>query len=275
MAIDNSFMIKRLEGFDTLYVLFSAATHAPFVECDEETMDDQIYVFTTEESARECAERYRAEKLAVQPAKLPGKAVKAFFTSLFLFSVTTVILQDEGAPVRIALDQLAKSPDIEVMKQAKVPGANPELQLTGMYFMQELARPVERNAEEKKHLRELEEEMAHNLLASRFIISFDVSAIKGKWNPADPEQRKKIRVPLIRHKNGKNYQPVYTDLSEFQKFNQNNKNVKLQMLVVPYSRLAGLLVKDAEGFAVNPGGFNLILNRAQLEQMTKRYGDRA
>ena len=273
MTIDNSFMIKRLEGFETLFVLFSAATHSPFVECDEDTMDDQVYVCTSEEGAKECAERYRADKLAVQPARLPGKAAKAFFTSLYLFGVTAVILRDEGAPVRIALDQLAKSPDLEKMKQAKVPGANPELQLTGMYFMQELSRPVERNAEEKKHLRELEEEMAHNLLHARLIISVDVSAVKGPWNPADPEQRKLVRVPMIRHKNGKNYQPVYTDISEFQKFNQNNKNAKLQVLVVTYDRLAGLLVKEAEGVAFNPGGFNLVLNRAQMQQMAKRYGE--
>lgn len=275
MTIDNSFMIKKLESFESVYVLFSAATRSPFVECDEDTMDDQIYLFTSEDKAKEYAERFRKEKLAVQPAKLPGKAAKPFFTSLYLMGITAVIIQDEGAPMRAALDQLAKSPDLDTMKQAKVPGANPELQLTGMYFMQELARPLERTAEEKKHLRELEEEMAHNLLASRLIVSFDVSAIKGKWNPADPQQRKQVRVPMIRHKNGKSYQPVYTDMSEFQKFNQKNKNVKLQILVVPYEKLAGLLVKEAEGFAINPGGFNLILNRAQLEQMAKRYGEGA
>ena len=274
MTIDNSFMMKKLENHEFLFALFSPATHSPFVVCDEETMDDQIYVFTSEEMAKNEAERLRLRQQVVQPAKLPGKAAKAFFTSLYLLGITAVILQDEGAPVRVALEQLANRPDVETMKAAKVPGANPELQLTGMYFIQELSRRIERGPEEKKLLRDLEEEMAHNLLSSRILTAFDVSAVKGKWNPADPKQRGQVRIPLIRLKNGKSYQPVYTDVSEFQKFNQRNKNAKLQILVVPYDRLEGLLVKDADGFVFNPGGFNLVLNRDQLVQMAKRYGEK-
>ena len=274
MTIDNSFMMKKLENHAFLFALFSPATHAPFVVCDEETMDDQIYVFTSEEMAKKEAERLRVSQQAVQPAKLPGKAAKAFFTSLYLLGITAVMIQDEGAPVRVMLEQLAARPDLDVMITAKVPGANPELQLTGMYFMQELSRRIERGPEEKRLLRDLEEEMAHNLLSSRILVSFDVSAVKGKWNPADPKQRSQVRIPMIRHKNGKNYQPVYTDVSEFQKFNQKNKNAKLQILVVPYDRLEGLLVKDAEGFVFNPAGFNLVLNLEQLGQMAKRYGEK-
>ncbi len=274
MTVDHSFMIKKLESREFLYVLFSPVTHLPFVECDDETMDDQIYVFTSEEQAKEGASRRLAEKLAVQPAKIPGKTAAAFFTSLYLMDITSVIIQDEGSPVRVALDVLAKRPDLDVMRQAKVPGANPELQLTGLYFMQELSRKIERDAQGKTHLRELEEEMAHNLLSARLIVTIDVSAVKGKWNPADPKQRGQIRVPMIRSKNGKSYQPVFTDLSEVQKFNRNTKNAKLQMLVVTYDKLAGMLVKDAEGFVFNPAGFNLPLNRAQLEQMAKRYGEK-
>ncbi len=274
MTIDNSFMMKKLESHESLFALFSPATHSPFVVCDEETMDDQVYVFTAEEPAKNEAERLRARQETVQAAKIPGKAAKAFFTSLYLLGVTAVMVQDEGAPVRVALEQLADRPDLEVMKSAKVPGANPELQLTGLYFMQELSRRIERGQEEKRQLRDLEEEMAHNLLSARILVSFDVSAVNGKWNPADPKQRSQVRIPLIRLKNGKSYQPVYTDITEFQKFNQRNKTAKLQILVVPYDKLAGLLVKDAEGFVINPAGFNLVLNRGQLEQMAKRYGER-
>ena len=46
MAIDNNFMIKKIEKYPQVYVVFSAVTHLPFAECDEDTVLDQIYLFT-------------------------------------------------------------------------------------------------------------------------------------------------------------------------------------------------------------------------------------
>ena len=44
MTVDNSFLIKKFEKYESIYVLFSQMTKLPFVECDEETYDDQVYV---------------------------------------------------------------------------------------------------------------------------------------------------------------------------------------------------------------------------------------
>ncbi len=270
MAIDNSFLIKKIESYESVCVLFSAYTHLPFIECDDETFDDQIYMFTTKEMAQTFMHKYVLEKFALQIAILPGKAVRNFLGSLHLLGVNAVIFQDQGAPIRLQLDKLVPKPDLEKMAEAKVPQANPTLQLTGLYFMQELSRPVERNNEEKKHLHDLEEEMAHNLLQAKLILTFDVSNIKGKWNPKDPSQ--KVKIPLVKTPNGKTYQPVYTEVGELQRFNAKNKGMKLEMMTVPYDKLASFLVKDSEGFVFNPAGFNLILSKEQLAQMQKRYG---
>lgn len=271
MAIDNSFILKKFSTFDEIYVLYSGVTHLPFIECDEETFDDQVYIFTTAEMAKEFAHPFTLDKILLQAVQIPKQMIGSFMKSLYLYDVNAVMIQDKGAPVRVQLEQLAEKPDLEPMINDRIPRANPALQLTAIYFMQELMRPVARNPEERKHLRSLEEEMAHNLLRSRFIVTFDVTGIKGKWNPADKSQ--KVRVPLVKTKGGKMYQPVYTDTGEMQRFNRRNKGMKLEMTAVPYEKLTDFLVKESGGFVFNPSGFNLVLTSEQVKNMSKVYGD--
>ncbi|MEE8885195.1 MAG: SseB family protein [Eubacteriales bacterium] len=270
MAIDNSFMIKKLEHFDSIYVLYSAYTHCPFIECDEETADDQVYCFTTKEMTNTFAHPYQLEKILLQAVQVPQKMMKSFFQNLYLYGVNAIMIQDEGAPVRVQLSQIAEKPDLEAMKNDKIPRANPELQLTGLYFMQDLMRPVERTQEEKRHLHDLEADMAHYLLNSRFIVTADVTKINGKITK---ENIHSAGVPLVKTKSGHVYQPIYTDFVELQKFNHKNKGMKLEMITVTYDKLKDFITPQSEGFVFNPAGFNLVLNRDQLDAMQRRYAE--
>ena len=56
MAVDHGLIIKKLQGLETLYVSFSQATRMPYVECDPETFDDQVYLFAEEEGAKQWAD---------------------------------------------------------------------------------------------------------------------------------------------------------------------------------------------------------------------------
>ena len=46
MAIDHSFMIRKIQTLPEMFVIFSQLTKQPYVTCDEETFDDQIHIFT-------------------------------------------------------------------------------------------------------------------------------------------------------------------------------------------------------------------------------------
>ena len=269
MTVDNSFLIKKFQKFENIFVLFSQTTKLPFVECDEETFDDQVYVFTDETRVQDFARKYTNEKLLLAAAKIPNAQFKGFLTSLYAIGVNALMVQDEGAPVRVELEQLAPKPDLEAMKAEPVPKLNPELQLTALYFLQELRRPVERTPEEKKQLRALEEEMAVNLMKSRFIVAVDVTDVEGEWNPKDRNQ--KVKIPFVKNKEGNIFQPCYSDLGEFKKFNARNKNAKFRLMAVPYEDLPKYLIRDSKGYVFNPAGFNLTLTREQLEQMKKNY----
>ena len=65
MTVDNSFTMKKFQSMEIIYVTFSQITKLPYVECDPETFDDQVYMFTEEEAAKEfakilCREEYPA-----------------------------------------------------------------------------------------------------------------------------------------------------------------------------------------------------------------------
>ena len=269
MPIDNSFMIKRIETFDSILLAVCAATHHPFIECDENTYDDQAFLFTDEEMFRGFAERWARDKIILQGARIPKAQIKKTLQSLYWLGVNSVVVQDEGAPVTIELEKLAEKPDLEALENDRLPRANPLLQLTGLYFMQQLTRKVERTKEEKKQLRDLEEEMAHNMFRSRFILAFDLSGNKGKFVPGRPGQ--KIGVPLIKRKDGSLYMPVYSDMGEFQRYNRKTPGKKMQIMAVPYEKLMSMLPPNAKGFVFNPGGFHLSLSRDQMAEIKRRY----
>ena len=132
-------------------------------------------------------------------------------------------------------------------------------ELCGIYFMQEFRRGGK--IEEKENLVELEEELAANLVKSKFLLAVQ------KKEENDPEN-KNVQVPYIKNKEGDVFQPVFTDPEEFRKFNRENK---LQALLVSFDNLEKLMIPAAKGIVVNPQGFNLIVPKDNLKNLKKRF----
>lgn len=64
MSIDATVM-KCFHNLPQIHVLFSAATHMPFVTCDEETYNDQVWVFTDSDTLKKYAKKYTDLKIPV------------------------------------------------------------------------------------------------------------------------------------------------------------------------------------------------------------------
>ena len=43
------------------------------------------------------------------------------------------------------------------------------------------------------------------------------------------------------------------------------------MIAVPFSKLVTQVLKDSQGFVLNPAGFNMILNRPLLTLIAQRF----
>lgn len=154
--------------------------------------------------------------------------------------------------VEIDLPDIAKQHDLSKIPEEHRPLLNPTLELSGIYFMQELRRPVEK--EQHGNLRELEEELLVNMRKSQYLVAMEV-------NEEDPKQ---IRIPYLKNKNEEILQPVFTDVMELEKF---TKGRKLRIAKVPLNKLPELMIQQAKAYVVNPMGFNLVLTKEQLEKI--------
>ena len=242
MAIDNKFAIKKLEKLEEAWAVFSPLTRLPYVACDPETFDDQIYLFAEEEACREFIKNLGEEKIPASVLKIPQAQLNGFLNSLYALDVNAVLAA------------------------SKIPVMNPALTLTMIYFLQELRRPVQHDMAK---LHELEEEMIVNLVKSSFILG--IETINDEEN-TDPEKVniKNVRIPFVKTKEGDIYQPLYSDFSEFRKYTARNPK-KQRMSVLSLRQLPQFLVKESKGYVLNPAGVNLVLTADQLKRILNDY----
>ncbi len=244
----NKEIFQKLRHQEEIFILASACTKGPYVVCDPETFDDEVYLFFREEDARKEAERLNGAHIPVAPAKLENKQMLMFYTSLFTMGVNALLVKDEGVTVRIQLkDVVSRKTDAE-LPEGTVWVENPQLHLTAIYYAQELRRaPYEGKAEK---LKELGEELEADFRKGSFIVAV---------------QKEEKGTPLVKMKDGQTFQPVFTDIMEFQKF---NKGGAFRPLVIGADKVPKLLESGANGVVLNVLGVNLPLTMKRQEQKT-------
>ena len=52
MTVDQVFIIKKLQNLDEMLVAYSAVTRMPFATCDEESFNDQVWIFTDQDKMK-------------------------------------------------------------------------------------------------------------------------------------------------------------------------------------------------------------------------------
>ncbi len=264
MTVDKTLLIKSVQKRETMIVAYCGFTGMPLVVCDPETFNDQVWIFETEPLLQEFAKKYTERKVLLRGVQFKNEQFLQFFSSLFTMGVNELVFVNEGSTTSIELEELVRRPDYSNMKPEERPILNPELQLTGMYFMQEASRPVPN--EEKKNLKELEEELAANMVKSKYIIGIELN--EGPESDTEKLKNKQYKLPILKNKKEDVLQPLFTDPLEFQKF---AKGKKLKALAVPFSELSKILVKDAKGYLLNPGGYHILMPRELLSGLNKRF----
>lgn len=252
MGISVEEAVKEIRGRENIYVLYSQVTKLPYVTCGEETYNDQAWFFAEEEGLKEFGKQKLDEKILLMGMKYEKKDFPRMYALLYSIGVNSLIWNRDGEQVEIELEEIVPQPDFSKIPEEKRPLLNSTLQLSGIYFMQELRRPVEK--EQHINLRQKEEELLANLKRAEYLVAL---------NPPG-EDPKKISIPYLKDKNGKILQPVFTDVMEFEKF---GKGKKLRVVKIPFEKLPGILMEQAEAVAVNPMGFNLVLNREQIKMI--------
>ena len=268
MAIDNQFMIQKFLSRQKIIAAFCGITNMPLLVCDPDSYNDQVWVFENENLLKNFAAAYTQRKVPIRGAVIPKNAFKSFYTSLYLIGANELVYMAEGSVTKFPLEDVVKKPDYSSLPEAARPVENPELQLTGLYFLQEFGRQVPN--EEKQNLQQLDEEFSVNMVRARYILGVELK--EGPGTIAEKMAGRQYSLPILKGKNGDVLQPVFSDMIEFSKFRQKRQ---LNAIAVPFSSLRALLIKDAKGFILNPGGFHAIMPPALLDALAARFPEEA
>lgn len=249
---DNSTTVTRQETLAALrtpgelYVIMSGATRLPFVFCDEETFDDEIFLYYRADDAKEKAKELQGKRYASAVVKLEDKQLLAFYTSLYTMGVNCLAVNSgTDTEISIQLSDLVIRRKPEELPEGKRPVENPALHLTAIYFMQEMRRQAEPQPTEE--LNKLQEELLAHYGKGTFVAAV----------------REDGQVPILKQKDGSIYQPLFTDMLEFQKFARGEK---MKMAVIPAAKIPEILVGEAKGVVINPFGVNVQLQVAKRKK---------
>lgn len=249
---DNSTTVTKQETLAALrtpgelYVIMSGATRLPFVFCDEETFDDEIFLYYRADDAKEKAKELQGKRYASAVVKLEDKQLLAFYTSLYTMGVNCLAVNSgTDTEISIQLSDLVIRRKPEELPEGKRPVENPALHLTAIYFMQEMRRQAEPQPTEE--LNKLQEELLAHYGKGTFVAAV----------------REDGQVPILKQKDGSIYQPLFTDMLEFQKFARGEK---MKMAVISAAKIPEILVGEAKGVVINPFGVNVQLQVAKRKK---------
>ena len=247
--------LAALRNPGELYVIMSAATKMPFVKCDEETFDDEIFLYYQMEDAKDKARKLLDEKYVSAVAKLAKEQLLPFFTSLYIMGVNALAVNSgTDMEITVQLSDLVTRNIPKELPEGKQIVENPALHLTAAYFMQELRKQVSGDCtlqfvttQMTEELKELQEELLAHYGKGTFLIPVEENG----------------QIPILKQKDGSLYQPVFTDVLEFQKF---TKGRPVRSAVVPGEKIAELLMEDVKGVVLNPLGVNVQLQVARRKR---------
>lgn len=231
---------------EVVYAILSDCTRMPYVACDAETFDDEVFLFLDETAARNEALGLIHAGNPVRIAKVDRKNRLSFCVSLCPMGVNSLLV-DKGTEneVLVQLSDLIKRPEGDTLPNGKKLVENQAFHLTALYFAQVFRKNNERQV--SGELEELNEEMMAHFNKGKYIIAV---------------QDKEI-LPILKQQDGHIYQPIFTDIQEFQKFNRENK---FHPGVIEIGKLTGILSKDAVGVVVNPFGVNIKMDMKRKTQ---------
>ena len=164
-------LIRKIQTQKEVFTILSRATRLPFVICDPESFNDQIWIFEEKETLEEVVKPLVEKKNPLASIRVENQSFLSFYTVLYTLGVNSVVYFGKNEKTELDLEEIVRKPDFSKLPEEKRPLLNPQLQLSGIYFMQELRRGVE--MEEKENLKELEEETAANLVKSKYLVAMD------------------------------------------------------------------------------------------------------
>lgn len=238
-----------LRKTEELYVIVSMATRMPFVRCDEETFDDEVLLYYRLSDAQDRSKALNQENYLTTIVKVEEEQRLGFYTNLYVMGVNSLAVNyGTDMQTHVQLESLVTRRKPNQIPENQQIIENPALHLTTLYFTQELRHMS--TPQPTDHLVELQEEMIAHFQSSTLLVAV----------------REDGQTPLLKLEDGTVFQPVFTDIIEFQKFDQQQG---LKAAIVPSVKVAEMLVPEAKGVVINPFGVNMQLQIERAQNAPK------
>lgn len=255
-------IILNLYHAERVYAIFCNFTHMPYIECDEESYSDMAFIFLEEEQAKEFALTYKDGKKSLVAVRIEQSFLKHFLASLIAEGFDTVKIHAKETRM-ISIDQLITR---TLQEGVKKPIENPALQLSMMYFLQDVQNA--QTEEEKEEVQRKEEEMMANIARAVYLVPFIESEEK------NPDEGKK-NISLIHLKNdaGELFIPLFTDMDEFLKIHP--KEETRNFIPMSFQRICEIKKMNPIQFIINPGSVHIQLNQHNIDAVDYRFGNQS
>lgn len=251
-------VIDKLKNQKKLWVAYSPITRNYHLDIFEEK--PVAFIFSEEEYYNIYEEKLKAKGLTVEPYLSEASERTELFMDLYRSGFELLAIDDSQHYLIISLFDIIKKPDFSNVPEVQKPLVNPGLVVTANNFFQALKykRPP-------KELRDFEEKMFIEIYNAKYLMPIDPSGfntdpdniVDGKIIIKDKSQ---LRIPLITNTEDKKFFAFFTDWIEFRKFDMQKK---FSGNIITFADLKFFCTQH-DGVAINPFGFNLILNENMI-----------
>lgn len=250
----------KIPQLEELFVIYSSLTRSPYVSCEEEDYKselnffDEVIMYTKEEAAKSKAKELEDADIPVVVMKVPNDQLLLMFSELYLFGVDGFRIHTEEGSFFYLLDEIVRRPDYSKLPEEKRPLENSGLQLSMLYFMQEIRRKTVDKTSKKLH--DLEEEMIANVMRSKFLVPVKETEKDGK---------KEAELLMMKMNDDSVMIPIFSDAAIFSRFAGKGE---LQAIIMPVDKLSTLkLPENVTGFNINPNGVGVPIRKEYLEKL--------
>lgn len=241
-----------------IYVIYSAVTRAPYVSCEEEYYKeevnyfDEIIMYATQKAAIKKTEELAQVDIPTIVVKVPQREMLMMFSELYLYGIDGVRIHTADDVFFFVLSEIINRPDYKKMKKAERPLENPGMQLSMLYFMQEIRRKTADKTSKK--LREMEEEMLANILRSEFLLPLRV---------VEEDGQEKEELFMTQMNDETIMIPIFTDGATFTRYAAGKNAKAVRISAAKLSKMP--LPEKVKGFIINPNVVGVPLNKEYLQ----------
>lgn len=241
---------------EEIFLIFSKLTRSAYLECNEETFEDEVFIFDTEEEAKAFAQAKEEQLIPVTAGRVVKKHMFRMFVDLYPIGVNNVNIYIGKELVKIPLKEIVSRPPDDQIDKTKII-ENQQLAMSLLYFLQEARKPKGMNMDK---IHEMEEEMAANIYKAEFIMPIKKDEVDGK---------KVIRLMLIPMQDKSQMIPVFSDSVSFQNFVGEETT---EGVLVSFKSLSEMeLPKEAAAYVLNPAGPSLVMGKDFLQNIKNMF----